>query len=54
MTGRDPLGYARRNFAPLLALFGAFVVLGLVSANEAALLGGGAGIGWLLWARTRA
>ena len=53
MAKRDPAAYARRNFGWLLAVFGAFVVFGLFRGNGAALLGGGAGIAWLLWSARR-
>ena len=53
MAPRDPAAYARRNFGWLLAVFGAFLAFGLIRGNAAAVLGGGAGIGWLLWAARR-
>ena len=54
MARRDPSAYARRNFPWLLALFGAFVALGLWRDNAPALIGGAAGLLWLILSARRA
>ncbi|MEM7499444.1 MAG: hypothetical protein AAF371_15810 [Pseudomonadota bacterium] len=46
----DRDAFARRYLVPLLLLFGACLVLGLLRGNVLAIIGGVGGLGWLAWA----
>jgi hypothetical protein len=49
MTKPDRAGYARRNAGWLIPAFGAILLIGILRQNGFAVLGGGLGVGWVVW-----
>ena len=50
MNGRDPQGFAARNWPWLLIVFGACVLWYYQGGNAIAGIAGFTGFGWLAWA----